>query len=63
METKVAVEDVIAVSRTPKTGRAYAGQLGDYEPFETLVTAYQGLDLMLLIPGLTYSRESVHARC
>lgn len=47
----VAAEDVVAVSRTPTTDRAYAGRLGDYDQPETLVTAYQGLDRLLLIPG------------
>ncbi|WCU83850.1 NAD(P)H-binding protein [Pseudomonas aeruginosa] len=47
----VAPEDLVAISRTPKTNLAYAGRLGDYDQPETLVVAYQGLDRLLLIPG------------
>ncbi len=47
----VAAEDLVAISRTPKTDQAYAGRLGDYDQPETLVAAYQGLDRLLLIPG------------
>lgn len=50
VETVVA-EDLVAISRTPKTDRAYAGRLGNYDQPETLVAAYQGLDRLLLIPG------------
>ncbi|GBQ62198.1 putative nucleoside-diphosphate-sugar epimerase [Acetobacter indonesiensis NRIC 0313] len=48
---KVAAENLVAISRTPKTDRTYAGRLGDYDQSETLVAAYQGLDRLLLIPG------------
>ena len=47
----VAAEDLVTISRTPQTNRAYAGRLGDYDEPETLVAAYQGLDRLLLIPG------------
>ncbi|WP_327791958.1 NAD(P)H-binding protein [Gluconobacter japonicus] len=47
----VAAENLVAISRTPKTDRTYAGRLGDYDQSETLVAAYQGLDRLLLIPG------------
>lgn len=47
----VAAEKLVAISRTPKTDRTYAGRLGDYDQSETLVAAYQGLDRLLLIPG------------
>ena len=47
----VAAENLVAISRTPKTDLTYAGRLGDYDQSETLVAAYQGLDRLLLIPG------------
>ncbi|WP_231868502.1 NAD(P)H-binding protein [Gluconobacter japonicus] len=47
----VAAENLVAISRTPKTDLSYAGRLGDYDQSETLVAAYQGLDRLLLIPG------------
>ena len=47
----VEAENLVAISRTPKTDRTYAGRLGDYDQSETLVAAYQGLDRLLLIPG------------
>lgn len=47
----VAAENLVAISRTPKTDRTYVGRLGDYDQSETLVAAYQGLDRLLLIPG------------
>ncbi|KXV23717.1 nucleoside-diphosphate sugar epimerase [Gluconobacter japonicus] len=47
----VAAENLVAISRTPKTDRTYAGRLGDYDQSETLLAAYQGLDRLLLIPG------------
>lgn len=47
----VAAENLVAISRTPKTDRTYAGRLGDYDQSETLVAAYQDLDRLLLIPG------------
>ncbi|MCH4023946.1 MAG: NAD(P)H-binding protein [Acetobacter sp.] len=47
----VATENLVAISRTPKTDLTYAGRLGDYDQSETLVAAYQGLDRLLLIPG------------
>lgn len=47
----VAAENLVAISRTPKTDRTYSGRLGDYNQSETLVAAYQGLDRLLLIPG------------
>jgi len=47
----VGAENLVAISRTPKTDRTYAGRLGDYDQSETLVAAYQGLDRLLLIPG------------
>ncbi|MBS1092958.1 NAD(P)H-binding protein [Gluconobacter sp. Dm-74] len=47
----VAAENLVAISRTPKTDLTYAGRLGDYDQSDTLVAAYQGLDRLLLIPG------------
>ncbi|WP_231503058.1 NAD(P)H-binding protein [Gluconobacter thailandicus] len=47
----VATENLVAISRTPKTDLTYPGRLGDYDQSETLVAAYQGLDRLLLIPG------------
>ncbi|WP_201455281.1 NAD(P)H-binding protein [Xanthomonas massiliensis] len=47
----VAAEDLVAISRTPKTDPSFAARLGDYDQPETLVAAYQGLDRLLLIPG------------
>ncbi|MDN7355460.1 NAD(P)H-binding protein [Acetobacter senegalensis] len=57
----VAAENLVAISRTPKTDRTYAGRLGDYDQSETLVAAYQGLDRLLLIPG-TDLRPGIRSR-
>ena len=49
---RVHQHGVIALSRTPRNGRApFQGRLADYDRPETLARAYDGLDRLLLIPS------------
>lgn len=46
------VRDLVAISRTPDSAPAgIEGRTGDYDQPDTLVTAYAGLDRLLLIPS------------
>ncbi|MGU3399917.1 NAD(P)H-binding protein [Brucellaceae bacterium D45D] len=51
LEQAIASENLVAISRTPKTGGTYESRKGDYDQPESLDKAYRGLDRLLLIPG------------
>lgn len=42
---------IVAISRTPQEGPGYSGRPGDYDVPETLSSAYDGLDRLLIIPS------------
>jgi NAD(P)H dehydrogenase (quinone) len=43
--------EVIAISRTPEKAQGVEGRVGDYDRPDTLATAYDGLDRLLIIPS------------
>ncbi|UKK94713.1 NAD(P)H-binding protein [Brucella pseudogrignonensis] len=51
LEQVIASENLVAISRTPKTDGTYESRKGDYDQPETLDQAYRSLDRLLLIPG------------